>query len=374
MKLGSNHNFISTGFSAVLTLTIFIGLIGIGLFFYPAAADKDKLGVGAAISGQAGIGTAVNGTSASGNAAVSAQAGANVNSSSNSNSNPSSGTSSESSEYSQTTSANAESHGHFKSSYDKIYASSDDKFTIQTNKHLYKPGDEVDLDGTIWSGLTTTVGSINAVSINVIDNNGNVVYTGNNQVDSSGQYSATFQLPSDAKNGAYTVNVNANVSANVLGAVQSNTQASLSQETKFVVISPNAFDVKAEGQDFGVNIATNSSSVSNFNFDEQNKKISFTVQGQTGTKGVLDIDIPKPLLNGDLTVMMDGQAMAQSDIIETDAQDHTTLEINYHHSTHQIDIIGTNAVPEFPFSTIAMTMSILGSISVLAIFGNRLKI
>ncbi len=356
-----------------LTILAVVVLIGVGQDFSYANADKNKLNVGVGMSGQAGVGIG-NSSGGENETSASVTSQANVNMTMNRGSNQSTEENPQKYYGNQHGASEAESHGHFKSSYEKINADSNDSFTVQSYRHLYKPGNQVEIDGAIWSGLITAVGNISIASVQVTDNGGNVVYTGNSTVDSNGQYSATFQLPPDAKNGAYDVNVKANVSADILGTLSSKIQTSLSQDGKFVVISPNAFAVKAEGRDFGVNIATNSSNVSNLNFDEQNKKLSFTVQGETGTKGVLDIDIPKPLLSGDLTVMMDGQAMPQSDIIETDAQDHATLELNYHHSTHQIDIIGTNAVPEFPVSTIVMTIAIIGSVSLLTVYGNRFKL
>ncbi|MEO9277107.1 MAG: MG2 domain-containing protein [Nitrososphaera sp.] len=252
----------------------------------------------------------------------------------------------------------AESHGHYAMSYEKMSASSDDTITIQTERHLYKPGDQVTIEGSFWSNLVSTVGGINTVSVQVTDNNGTVVYTGKGQVNAEGDYSASFQLPSDAKNGAYKVDIKADVNSDVLNSLPIKMQAGIDSSTKFVVISPNAWAVKAEGKDFQVNIASNSS-VTNLHFDGQNKKLSFTVQGETGTKGVTQVTIPKSMLSGDLTVMIDGQAMAQSDVVETaDTSDSTTLELNYHHSTHTIDIVGTNSVPEFPLASIILVAGI----------------
>jgi predicted secreted protein with PEFG-CTERM motif len=147
----------------------------------------------------------------------------------------------------------------------------------------------------------------------------------------------------------------------VLNTLALKTKDALESSTKIVVVSPNAMSVKAEGRDFDVQVASNSTSVTNLNFDEQNKKLSFTVQGDAGTKGVTEITIPKSLLSGDLTVMIDGQAMAQSDVVETASTDtETTLELNYHHSTHQIDIVGTNAIPEFgTFASVVLVISVL---------------
>src|SRR5574337_1153389 len=241
---------------------------------------------------------------------------------------------------------------------------SDEEFTVQSQKHLYKPGDDVTIQGSIWSDLMTSLGNVNTVSIQVKDNVGNVVYDGKGQVGANGDYTTQFQLPSDAKNGAYTVDVSADVSSDVLGSLALKTKAALDSSTKFVVVSLNTMSVKSEGHDFDVQVASNSTSVINLNFDEKNKQLSFTVQGDTGTKGVTEITIPKSLLSGDLTVMIDGQAMAQSDVVETASTDTaTTLELNYHHSTHQIDIVGTNAVPEFSsVASLVLVVSVLSAV------------
>jgi len=71
--------------------------------------------------------------------------------------------------------------------------------------------------------------------------------------------------------------------------------------------------------------------------------------------------------------MIDGQVMSQNDVIETaDTQDDTTLEINYHHSSHVIDVVGTNAAPEFPVSTVIITVAV-GSVIILGSFGKGLN-
>src|SRR5574337_2083960 len=108
----------------------------------------------------------------------------------------------ESHENSHASSNESESHGHYKDNYEKISASSDDEFTVQSQKHLYKPGDNVTIDGSIWSDLMASLGNVSTVSIQVKDNGGNMVYDGKGQLDADGKYSAQFQLPADAKKGA----------------------------------------------------------------------------------------------------------------------------------------------------------------------------
>ncbi len=335
----------------ILILGLFAGLIGVVHVVPFASADYGDVVSSSDLSTKIHVGKSDIGANASSDVHMSGQMGSNMSMSEQSDSSANASVTKsqdESHENSHVSSDESESHGHYKNNYEKISANSDDEFTVQSQKHLYKPGDNVIIQGSIWSDLMTSLGTVNTVSIQVKDNGGNVVYDGKGQVDTSGDYTTQFQLPSDAKQGAYTVSVNADVSADVLGNLALKTKAALDSSTKFVVVSPNSMSVKAEGHDFDVKVASNSTSVSNLNFDEQNKKLSFTVQGDAGTKGVTEITIPKSLLSGDLTVMIDGQAMAQSDVVETASTDtETTLELNYHHSTHQIDIVGTSAVPEF---------------------------
>jgi len=325
-------------FKFLLMIAIIGGLVATGVTLSNSSAEKAKVDVGADVSvkGEIGKSGVEENTSTS----------ANVSASSSGSSGKSEAESHEN--YNASSEMQTQSHGNYKMSYEKMNADSKNSFKVETEHHIYKSGEQISIEGSIWSSLMATVGGISSVSIQVTDNNGNIVYTGKSQVNSDGDYSAQFQLPSDAKNGAYTVDVKGDVSADLLNTLSLKTQASLESSDKFVVVSPNAFAIKAAGKDFSVQVATNSSDVSDVKFDEQGKKLSFTVQGETGTKGVTEVTIPKSLLSGDLTVMMDGQVMAQSDVIETaDTNDEVTLELNYHHSTHQIDIVGTNAVPEF---------------------------
>lgn len=354
----------------ILILSLFAGLVGVVHVVPFASADYGDVESSSDLSSKIHVGKSDIGENASSDVHLSGQMGSNMSmsgqSDSSSNASVTMKSQDESHEDSHASSNESESHGHYKNNYEKISVNSDDEFTVQSQKHLYKPGDNVTIQGSIWSDLLTSLGNVNTVSIQVKDNDGNVVYDGKGQVDASGEYTTQFQLSSDAKKGAYTVDVSADVSSDVLGSLTLKTKDALDSSTKFAVVSPNSMSVKAEGHDFDVQVASNSTSVSNLSFDEQNKKLSFTVQGDTGTKGVTEITIPKSLLSGDLTVMIDGQAMAQSDVVETASTDtETTLELNYHHSTHQIDIVGTNAVPEF--SSVASLVLVASVLAVVAI-------
>jgi len=258
----------------------------------------------------------------------------------------------------------------FKSFYSKMSMDSENSFTIQTQKHLYKPGDGIKIEGSIWSGLIAQLGGVNQVTAQVLDSKDSVVGNAKAQVTSDGQYDTEFTLPASAENGTYTINTKIEVSDSVINSLTLKTQGSLQSSTNFVVANPNTFSIKAEGNNFDVTIASNSV-VSNLQFNEQAKKLTFTVSGETGTKGVADITIPKSLLGGGMNVMIDGHMMSQDDVIETaDTQDGITLEINYNHSTHTIEVTGTNAVPEFgPLASIILVTAILLIIA----FSSKLK-
>lgn len=356
----------------ILILGVFVGLAGFVYLTPFVYADKNNLDVSSGLSTQIHVGKSEIGANSSSDTNASSNTGSSMSTEINSNTNASvtSRSQDESHENSHATSNESESHGHYKNGYEKISANSDDEFTVQSERHLYKPGDNVTLSGSLYSDLISSIGNVTAVSIQVADKDGNVIYSGTGQINTNGEYNAEFMLPIDAKNGAYTVDVNADVSADVLNALSLKAKNSLSSSTKIVVANYNAMKVNAEGKDFDVDIASNSTTVNNLNFDEQNKKLSFTVQGDAGTKGVTQITIPKSLLSGDLTVMIDGQVMAQSDVVETANTDtDTTLELNYHHSTHQIDIVGTNAVPEF--NSLASLVLVLSVLSVIVLSQTR---
>lgn len=356
------NNLYDNSDKTLLILGIFVGVISMVCLTPYASADT---GISSDLSTKIHVGKSIVGENSSSDSRMSGQDDSNVNMSGKFDSSVNASVTAKSQntyhENNPAISNESEPPGHYKNAYEKFSANSDDEFIVQSQRHLYKPGDSVIVQGSIWSNLMTTIGNVNTVSIQVTDNDGNVVYDGKGQIDASGEYSAEFRLPSDAKKGAYYVDTHADVSADVLNTLALKTKGTLESSTKIVVVSPNAMSVKAEGRDFDVQVASNSTSVTNLNFDEQNKKLSFTVQGDAGTKGVTEITIPKSLLSGDLTVMIDGQAMAQSDVVETASTDtETTLELNYHHSTHQIDIVGTNAIPEFgTFASVVLVISVL---------------
>ncbi len=248
---------------------------------------------------------------------------------------------------------------HYMNSYQKIQATSDNEITVQPERHLYIPGDQVNISGTIWVGLIDAASGIDTVSIQVTDSENNEIYDGKGQVDNNKTYLVQFQLPAEAKEGAYNIHIKPDINSSILNLLPSNAQASLNAKGQFVVASPGVTTFYRDNRYFQIEIATSSSSVNSIKFDQQAKILSFRVQGHPGTVGVTEIIMPRNLLGEGMFVKMDGQVMAQSDIIETENMNNQTLlEINYHHSVHTIDIFGTNPIPEFPITSFVLAISV----------------
>jgi hypothetical protein len=102
---------------------------------------------------------------------------------------------------------------------------------------------------------------------------------------------------------------------------------------------------------FNVIVSSNSSIVSDFSFNPGNTLISFKVGGGYGTNRFCRITVPKNLLHaeGNWVVLVDGTSISPA--INEDATN-TYIYVTYNHNNTAIEIIGTNAIPEFPPWTI----------------------
>ncbi len=262
----------------------------------------------------------------------------------------------------------------YSSSYEEVTADVTRPVTVSLESHLYNRGDEIRVKGSVWPEIVRQVDAIDVVQIEVKDGNGNVVAREDATVDDEGRYSKALSLLESAGSGIYTLESRVELDADALGIVETITSVALRSSIQFVVAEPVEYNVNAENQDFTVQIASNSG-ISNFEFTQHEKKVSFLAEGNGGTLGVTEITIPKALLSGEMTVLIDQNIARQEDVIvKSNTQDETTFEINYTHSIHRIEVVGTNAVPEFPLAWLAMSAAI-GAVTVLTVwkrlYGNR---
>lgn len=242
--------------------------------------------------------------------------------------------------------------------------------TVGIENHLYYPGDTLTVSGSVWLELVERVDALDIVKIEMRDGSGNVVAREDANVTADGRYETAVQLLDSAGTGAYTVEARVELEADALGIVRTLTSAALQSSIQFAVANQVEHDVNAEGQNFTVWIASNSG-VNNFEFRQQEKKVSFFVEGVDGTTGVTEITIPKELLSGQMTILIDQNVAAKEDVLlKSDTQAETTFEINYKHSIHRVEVAGTNVVPEFPV-TLLLTAAAIGTITLTTIVLKR---
>lgn len=114
-----------------------------------------------------------------------------------------------------------------------------------------------------------------------------------------------------------------------------------------------------ETNDEQVDVVSNSSIIS-FGFSVANSSrgtLVFKVAGQDGTQGFCRLTIPRALINGSYTVMLDGQVITEPQfrILSASNESYTYMYINYTHSEHTIEISGYATIPEIPnFPSTAM--------------------
>ena len=114
------------------------------------------------------------------------------------------------------------------------------------------------------------------------------------------------------------------------------------------------------------------SSVSDFVLNPSLKQISFNVNGTSGTTGFCNITIPTELLSGVFSIYKDNTELIKNvDYTETYNGTRYIFSIKYDHSTHMIEIIATNVIPEFP-SWIILPLLVTATISVI-LYRKKLK-
>lgn len=106
-----------------------------------------------------------------------------------------------------------------------------------------------------------------------------------------------------------------------------------------------------------------SSTIGPLEVDAENKRVSFTVDGETGTEGRTEIDIGK-MLEGPYTVTIDGQATTDFEVANEGSAE-AVMTISYTHSEHDIEITGTQVVPEFPIGILGAIAAVIGIVIVM---------
>jgi len=118
-----------------------------------------------------------------------------------------------------------------------------------------------------------------------------------------------------------------------------------------------------DGYAFNVTMSSNST-ISDFNFSEALKQISFNVTGPVGKAGYCNVTIPQELLQGSPWTVYVNVTDCTALCSITGNGTHTFIYVPYTCSTNKITIEGTWVVPEFPSAIILLLLMILTMLTV----------
>jgi hypothetical protein len=109
-----------------------------------------------------------------------------------------------------------------------------------------------------------------------------------------------------------------------------------------------------------------------FEFNQGEKQILLTVSGKTGTVGSCQVAVPNSLLSGSFTLTMDDFDLVEgTDYTQSNNGTHEIFDIEYVHSTHTIEITGTQTIPEFS-SLVLVSLFLVSSVVTVAVYRKRL--
>jgi len=110
----------------------------------------------------------------------------------------------------------------------------------------------------------------------------------------------------------------------------------------------NVFYPFIDDNEYGVMIDS-TSTILGFEFNQTEKNLIMNVTGLSGTSGFCTVLVPEGLLYGTFNLSMDGYDLVEDDDYSITHEDgYYKFDITYIHSTHTIEIEGTQVVPEFP--------------------------
>ncbi|MGI0094072.1 MAG: PEFG-CTERM sorting domain-containing protein [Nitrosotalea sp.] len=237
--------------------------------------------------------------------------------------------------------------------------------TVTTDKTSYNDGDKVMISGSTQDYISDT--PITVIITNPI---GNIVKIDQVNLGSDRTFStstiATGTLWQAA--GAYTVKVE-------FGS-QSRTAQTTFQFAGSNTSGGNGNTIPVDGTNLSVKYSITNGKVLGIKADMQSKSLIVSIQ--TTGDGVLTVTLPRALINATLPngqddkyyVLVDGQ---EADFQETGTTTtDRTLSIPFTDGTQEIEIIGTQIIPEFvPIAALVFAIAIVSIIAVSAKTGLR---
>jgi predicted secreted protein with PEFG-CTERM motif len=239
------------------------------------------------------------------------------------------------------------------------------QITVTTDKSSYNDGDKITISGTTRDYISGT--PITVVIRNPI---GNVIKIDQVDLGTDKTYFTTLVATGGLWQaaGTYTITVQ-------FGSPDRAAQTSFQFSGSKGPAQPQNI-IPVDGTNFSVSYTITSGRVTDIKGDTQSKSLIVSIQ--TTGDGVLTITLPRALIDAQVNgtddqffVLNDGQEASFQEINKTSTD--RTLSIPFTDGTQQIEIIGTQIVPEFgPIAALVLAIAIVSIIAVSAKTGLRL--
>jgi len=246
------------------------------------------------------------------------------------------------------------------------FAQTAPNITVTTDKLSYTIGNTIVISGAVKAVVPGT-----PLTIQILDSDNNIVHVAQIDVSQDGNY-ATNVLASGPlwkSSGVYTVKVQYGPSVTA--------QTTFTFASAVTPVS-NYFVVKdpSSQQTFSVNYTINGGTVKDMTIDPQS--ISLIVSLNSTSDGTINLQIPRSLIDAKTSsgqddsfiVLIDGAEVKPSG--EETNNNFRTLTIQFLQGDQDIEIIGTQIVPEFgPIAALVLAIAIISIIAVSAKTGLR---
>jgi predicted secreted protein with PEFG-CTERM motif len=238
--------------------------------------------------------------------------------------------------------------------------------TVTTDKSSYKIGDTIVISGQVAAVVPQT-----PLTVQILDSSNNLIQVAQIDVSSDGKFTKSFPAsgPLWKANGTYTIKVQ-------YGLPNVTAQSTFSFQSLIVPIS-NMFQVKdpTSQQTFDVNYTMSGGSVKDMTIDTQS--ISLIVSINSTSDGIITLQLPRTLVdaktNGQddaFIILIDGAEVKPQS--ESANSNYRNLTIPFLQGDKDIEIIGTQIVPEFgPIAALVLAIAIVSIIAVSAKTGLR---
>ena len=238
--------------------------------------------------------------------------------------------------------------------------------TTSTDRSSYTIGDTIVISGAVKAVVQGT-----PLTIQILDSNNNLVQIAQIDVSQDGKYADTLQAigPLWKASGTYTVKVQYGPSVTAQTTFTF-TSTSIPTSNYFIVKDPTS------QQTFSVNYTINGGIVKDMTIDPQS--ISLIVSLNSTSDGSITLLIPRSLIDAKTSNGQDDAFIILIDGAEVKPQSEETnndfriLTIQFLQGDQDVEIIGTQIVPEFgPIAALVLAIAIISIIAVSAKTGLR---